>query len=41
MSTLIRKVTPGQKQLEILLLVMEDPGKNISSREQGPEKDNS
>ena len=31
-------ITPGQKQLEALLLVKEDPGKNISSRAQGPGK---
>ena len=31
-----KKLTPGQKQLETLLLVIEDPGNDISSNEQGP-----
>ena len=34
----IHKLTPIQKQLDTLLAVVEDPGKNTSSREQGPEK---
>ena len=32
------KLTPIQKQLDTLLAVVEDPGKNTSSREQGPIK---
>ena len=32
------KLTPIQKQLDTLLAVVEDPGKNTSSREQGPKK---
>jgi hypothetical protein len=31
-------LTPIQKQLDTRLAVVEDPGKNTSSREQGPEK---
>ena len=34
--TRFKKLTPGQKQLETLLLVIEDPGNDISSNEQGP-----